>query len=186
MCADEADVPHGAISDDSFTTDDEDTAAVSGKQMWAMSFEWQDESVPDATDTCTSFEESADFGRLPGFSHQTSTSSTTDSKSESAEPSPRDPDCDWIQPWSASPASTAPAFSKEQSQSYHASTENQPQPQPKVEPMSDEHKTAILGKTQNLCFFGQVLACLPDVVLSDNAFCQQVDSVTAYSVTAHA
>lgn len=144
LCADEADVPNEATSDDSFTTDDEDTAAVSGKQMWTMSFEWQDESVADATEASTSFEESANFGQLPGSSHPILTSSSTDSKLEAAEPSPTDPDRDWIQPWSASPASTAPGGSKEQSQSYHSSKENQPNP--KVEPMSDEHKTAILGK----------------------------------------
>lgn len=148
LCAGETDVPSGATSDDSFTTDDEDTAAVSGKQMWTMSFDWQDESVADATDTSTSFEESADFGRSPGFSHPTLTSSTTDSKTEAAEPSPTDPDCDWIQPWSASPVSTAHTGSKEQSQPYHSSKENQPNP--KVEPMSDEHKTAILGESQSL------------------------------------
>ena len=143
---DDADVPNGGISDDSFTTDDEDTAAVSGKQMWTMSFEWQDESAADATDTLTSFEESTDFGRSPHSGHETLTSSTTDSKSEAAEPSPTDSDRDWVQPWSASPVSTAPTVGQDHNQSYHASKENQPEL--KVEPMSDEHKTAILGKRQ--------------------------------------
>ena len=121
-----------------------------------MSFEWQDESVPDAADFCTSFEESADFGQSPVFSHQTLTSSTIDNRSEAAEPSPIDPDHDWIQPWSASPASTASPISKEQSRSCHSSKENQPKP--KVEPMSDEHRTAILGKRQS---FVSVVGCLP-------------------------
>ena len=141
--ADEADVPTAATSDDSFTTDDEDTAAVSGKQVWTMSFEWQDETVADASGTCTSFEESADFGWPLGCSHPTSTNGND---CEAAEPSPTDPDCDWIQPWSASPAGTASTVSKDQSQSYHTSKENQPKPT--QEPMSDEHKTAILGKCQ--------------------------------------
>lgn len=144
-CADEADIANGATSDDSFTTDDEESAAVSGKQMWTMSFEWQDESVADTTDTSTSFEESTDFGRpsLPS-NRKSLTPSTTDSASEAAEPSPIDPDRDWVQPWSDNPAGTA-ACRGDQKQSYPSSTEQIPKP--KVEPMSDEHKTAILGKS---------------------------------------
>lgn len=144
LCADEADMANGATSDDSFTTDDEESAAVSGKQMWTMSFEWQDESVADATDTSTSFEESTDFGRpsVPS-NHKSLTPSTTDSTSEAAEPSPIDPDRDWVQPWSDNPAGTAPSH-RDQKEAYSSTEEV---PKPKVEPMSDEHKTAILGKS---------------------------------------
>ena len=145
LCVDEADIANGATSDDSFTTDDEESAAVSGKQMWTMSFEWQDESVADATDTSTSFEESTDFGRpsVPS-NHKSLTPSTTNSTSEAAEPSPIDPDRDWVQPWSDNPAGTA-ACRGDQKESYQSLIEEIPKP--KVEPMSDEHKTAILGKS---------------------------------------
>lgn len=145
LCAGEADIANGATSDDSFTTDDEESAAVCGKQMWTMSFEWQDENVSDNTDTSTSFEESTDFGRpsVPS-NHRSLTPSTTDTTSEAAEPSPIDPDRDWVQPWSDNPAGTA-SSRWDQKESCQSSTEENPKP--KVEPMSDEHKTAILGKS---------------------------------------
>ena len=112
-----------------------------------MSFEWQDGNVPDTADTFTSFEDSTDFGQLSlHSSHQTATSNTSDSNAEAAEPSPADPDHDWVQPWSGSPADVAPIVNQDQSKSYqHSAKENQPKP--KIEPMSDEHKTAILGKS---------------------------------------
>ncbi|KAL3134819.1 hypothetical protein ABBQ32_007793 [Trebouxia sp. C0010 RCD-2024] len=146
----EADAASIATSDDSFTTDDdEENAGAGGKQTWTMSFDWQDENDDTAADTFTSFEESTDFGQPSlHFTRVTSSPSARDSNCEAAEPSPADPDHDWVQPWSSSSSNIAPIL--EQGQSNVRQHTKESQPKPKAEPMTDEHKTAILGAMKNV------------------------------------
>ncbi|KAL3146938.1 hypothetical protein ABBQ38_014909 [Trebouxia sp. C0009 RCD-2024] len=114
-----------------------------------MSFDWQDENDDTCPDTFTSFEESTDFGQPSlHFKHLTSPPSTRDSNCEAAEPSPADPDHEWVQPWSSSSSSIAQVFDQDQSNVCQHTKESQPKP--KAEPMTDEHKTAILGAMKNV------------------------------------
>lgn len=146
MFADETDIVDGEISDESFTTDDEETAAVSGNQMWTMSFEWQDGHT-DASTSLTDFEQSTDFGQPLLLSRQQpSTPVTPDSDAEPAQPSPADSEHDWVQPWSGSHSGAAATLGKDQLHSNPSQQSAESQPKPKSEPMSDEHRTAILGE----------------------------------------
>ena len=148
LLAAEADRAHSATSDDSFTTDDEESAAISGNQTWTMSFEWQDGTADNTSDSFTNFEDSTDFGQPPLqlTDHQTNIT-RTDSSLEAAEEAPADPAYDWILPWSADPAGAAAPSN----QAWPKSKTSQPSAEhhspPRSEPMSDEHKTAILGGT---------------------------------------
>ena len=147
MFADEAGAANGEVSDDSFTTDDEETAAIGGNQMWTMSFEWQDGNT-DASASLKDFEQSTDFGQPSLLSpHQPSSLITTDSDAEPAQPSPADSEHDWVQPWSGSHSCAGATLGKDPFYSIPSQQSAESQLKPKSEPMSDEHKTAILGET---------------------------------------
>lgn len=147
-------------SDDSWTTDDEESAAVNGNQMWTMSFEWQDGNTQEAAQR---FE---DFGETTDFAEQLSESASHQDGEAAAEPSPADPR--WLQPWDqeqkgsaadstsghAKTVSQPSSVQQTNSQRFDAK-ENNPKPlnakqRVKSEPMSEEHKTAILGAMKNV------------------------------------
>ncbi|KAA6417075.1 MAG: hypothetical protein FRX49_12949 [Trebouxia sp. A1-2] len=66
-------------SEDSWTTDDEASAAVRGNQMWSMSFEWQDGHAEDTSEAIAQFEETTDFSE-----HSVDPASEQSSSSESS------------------------------------------------------------------------------------------------------
>lgn len=121
-------------SEQSWTTDEEgEVAAVNGNQMWTMSFEWQDGNAEDTSQVFTEFEDTTSFTQEPvnAVSEQTS--------ADAAQPSPADPD--WIQPWDQA----KPSLDQADCKNAHSQQANAKQ-KPKAQPMSEEHKTAILGK----------------------------------------
>ena len=138
---------HSVCSEDSWTTDDEASAAVSGNQMWSMSFEWQDGQAEDAAEATAQFEETTDFSEhsLDPASEQSSSAESSSAclNGDAAEPSPAD--ADWVQPWNQTDiAMTASSgHTHDDSASAHPSSTKQ---KPKSQPMSEEHKTAILGE----------------------------------------
>ena len=133
-------------SEDSWTTDDEASAGVNGNQMWSMSFEWQDGHAEDPSEALAQFEKTTDFSERP-FDSTSEQSSSTDSRSaccnDDAEPSPAD--ADWVQPWNQTDTAMTASSCHIQNEnaSAHASSTKQ---KPKSQPMSEEHKTAILGE----------------------------------------
>lgn len=137
-------------SEDSWTTDDEASAGVNGNQMWSMSFEWQDGHAEDPSEALAQFEKTTDFSERP-FDSTSEQSSSTDSRSaccnDDAEPSPAD--ADWVQPWNQTDTAMTASSCHIQNEnaSAHASSTKQ---KPKSQPMSEEHKTAILGAMKNV------------------------------------
>ena len=122
-------------SDESWTTDDEDTAAASGNQLWTVSFQWQDGNADGAPQTFDDFEDSADFAQKPSEgTHQ-------QDSDDAAQPSPADPG--WLQPWGGGSTQVAASLTNGQSQAGHRQEDTQQKT--KTEPMSEEHKRAILG-----------------------------------------
>lgn len=155
LCAGDADVASIATSDESFTTDDgEDSTTVGGKQTWTMSFEWQDGSADNAPDPSATFEESTDFDQPSSHCTHQTTMGTSGSSCEASDPSPVNSDHDWLQPWSGSSVGIPRTYGQDHSKTHQHRKESQPKP--KAEPMSDEHKTAILGNFSTLFLY----ACL--------------------------
>ena len=119
-----------------------------------MSFEWQDGNTQEATQSFEDFGESTDFADL-------SESALQQNSDDAAEPSPADPQ--WLQPWDQeqngsaadgasghAKAMSQPSSAKQTNPQHFDAKESTPQPlnakqRVKSEPMSEEHKTAILG-----------------------------------------
>lgn len=147
VLSDAAGSGHSVCSEDSWTTVDEASAAVSGNQMWSMSFEWQDGQAEDTSEAIAQFEETTDF-----YEHSADPASEQSSSAElssaclnddAAEASPAD--AAWVQSWNQTDtAMTASScHTHNDSASAHLSSTKQ---KPKSQPMSEEHKTAILGE----------------------------------------
>lgn len=134
-------------SEDSWTTDDEASAAVRGNQMWSMSFEWQDGHAEDTSEAIAQFEETTDFSEhsVDPASEQSSSSESSSACLNGDAAKPSSADVDWVQPWNQSDtAMTAPScHTHNTSSSAHPSSTKQ---KPKCQPMSEENKTAILGE----------------------------------------
>ncbi|KAL0043601.1 hypothetical protein WJX79_009561 [Trebouxia sp. C0005] len=138
-------------SEDSWTTDDEASAAVRGNQMWSMSFEWQDGHAEDTSEAIAQFEETTDFSEhsVDPASEQSSSSESSSACLNGDAAKPSSADVDWVQPWNQSDtAMTAPScHTHNTSSSAHPSSTKQ---KPKCQPMSEENKTAILGAMKNV------------------------------------
>ncbi|DBA73375.1 hypothetical protein WJX77_011039 [Trebouxia sp. C0004] len=138
-------------SEDSWTTDDEASATVNGNQMWSMSFEWQDGHAEDTSEAIAQFEETTDFSghSVDPTSEQSSSavSSSARFNGDAAEPSPAD--VEWVQPWNQTDTAMMASSCHSHNDSASArpsSTKQKSKPQP----MSEEHKTAILGAMKNV------------------------------------
>ena len=145
-------------SEDSWTTDDEASAAVNGNQMWSMSFEWQDGHAEDTSEAIAQFEETTDFSEHsfdPTSEQSSSAESSAACLSGDAEPSPAD--VDWVQPWNQTDTAmmASPCHTQNDNASAHSSSTKQ---KPKSQPMSEEHKTAILGE-DNSSHASMLLTC---------------------------
>jgi len=134
-------------SEDSWTTDDDASAAVNGNQMWSMSFEWQDGHAEDTSEAIAQFDETTDFCEhsVDPTSEQSSSAESSSAclNGDAAEPSPAD--VDWVQPWNQTDTAmmASSCHIHNDSASAHPSSAKQ---KPKSQPMSEEHKTAILGE----------------------------------------
>ena len=132
-------------SEDSWTTDDEASAAVNGNQMWSMSFEWQDGQAEDTSEAIAQFEETTDFSEhsLDPASEQSSSAESSSAclNGDAAEPSPAD--ADWVQPWNQTDTAMTASSCHTHNDSASAHTSSTKQ---KSKSMSEEHKTAILGE----------------------------------------
>ena len=112
-----------------------------------MSFEWQDGHAEDTLEATAQFEETTDFSEhaFDPTSEQSSgaASSSACLNGDAAEPSPAD--IDWVQPWNQTDTAVTESscHTHNDSASAHPSSAKQ---KPKSQPMSEEHKTAILGE----------------------------------------
>lgn len=146
-CLLHAGLDHGEFSEESWTTDDEGEAAVNGNQMWSMSFEWQDGNAEDTSQAVARFEDTTDFAEesteLTSSPTNAAESVSSHTSNEAAEPSPADPD--WVQPWEQTDAamSSSPIQAKVNGTPSQQSSAKQ---KAKSQPMSEEHKTAVLGR----------------------------------------
>lgn len=142
-----AGLDHSETSEQSWTTDDEGEAAVNGNQMWSMSFEWQDGNADDTSEAVARFEDTTDFAKesteLTSSPTNAAESVSSHTSHEAAELSPADPD--WVQPWEQTDADIqlSPVQAKANGAPSQQSSAKQ---KAKPQPMSEEHKTAILGR----------------------------------------
>lgn len=149
---------------------------MNGNQMWTMSFEWQDGNAEDTNEAVAQFEDVTDFAAEESAESTTeqtkgqdSAGTTSPAEGEAAQPSPADPD--WVKPWdsgaAAMPSTQAEAGSKILQQANAKQNA-------KAEPMSEEHKTAILGGClyiQGLC---HLLTCSCRMILRVSCACRQL------------
>ena len=135
---------HSNSSEQSWTSDDEESSAVQGSQTWSMAFEWQDGEAEDTPEALAKFEESTDFSQQPAVS-------TAEKTSDEADPA----DPDWVQPWVQSDADNLTYLTHDELPSA-TSAAQMPLTKPTAppQPMSEEHKTAILGRYAHTLLHG--------------------------------
>ncbi len=115
--------------------------------MWSMSFEWQEGQAEDTSEAIAQFEETTDFSEhsVDPASEQSSSAESSSAclSGDAAEPSPAD--VDWVQPWNQTDTAmkASSCHTHNDSASAHPNITKQ---KPKSQPMSEEHKTAILGE----------------------------------------
>lgn len=135
----------GDTSSSSWGSDTEDSSVADHNSVWTLTFQGADDTTTDFHDDNTDFQSSADVEQTDAV----------------RQPSSGQPEPAWVRAWSPLSLSPSKQFTQlapntlQTSHSHSASgaqANNAPSETPfHSEPMSDEHKTAIIGQGQPFC-----------------------------------
>ena len=127
-------------SSSSWGSDAEDLSALGPNSVWTLTFQGPDDGIADFADDSTDFQSSTDYDQTHAAA------ATSADQSGASEPA-------WLKPWSPTAPSLARNVAQTRANHDQASTPL-PSERPheatsgstfRLQPMSDEHKTAILG-----------------------------------------